>query len=197
MEELSPEPQQETVQSGSSTTDSQDPSSENKTQSKTDTSLEEKTNTGSETKLGVKPNESDVSLASQDTEVTSRQGDKLESSSQILETSEGEDEILEAPYGGSLSLARIQSLVSMTTPRDGSQPHLKGQVPPFVEFDLSIDGFGCLFFPSLFPQSIDQVQLYVQYMYIQCMQTCSDMCMYCTCIVLCMFRTVFTLALFL
>ncbi len=64
----------------------------------------------------------------------------------------------EAPYGGSLSLARIQSLVSMTTPRDGGQPGLMGQVPPFVEFDLSIDGFGCLFLPSLFPQSIDQVQ---------------------------------------
>jgi len=23
---------------------------------------------------------------------------------------------------------------------------------PFVEFDLSIDGFGCLFLPSVFPQ---------------------------------------------
>ena len=67
----------------------------------------------------------------------------------------------EAPYGTSLSLARIQSLVSMTTPRDGNQPGVMGQTPPFVEFDLSIDGFGCLFLPSLFPQSIDQVRLCV------------------------------------
>ena len=41
-----------------------------------------------------------------------------------------------APYGGSLSLARIQSLVSMTTPRDGFQMGMIGN-PPFVEFDLS------------------------------------------------------------
>ena len=60
-----------------------------------------------------------------------------------------------APYGGSLSLARIQSLVSMTTPRDGFQMGMIGN-PPFVEFDLSINGFGCLFLPSVFPQSIGQ-----------------------------------------
>lgn len=57
-----------------------------------------------------------------------------------------------APFGGSLSLARIQSLVTMTTPRDGCQPVIVG-APPFVEFDLSIDGFGCLFLPSIFPHS--------------------------------------------
>ena len=61
-----------------------------------------------------------------------------------------------APFGGSLSLARVQSLVSMTTPRDGNQ---EGMIrnPPFVEFDLSIDGFACLFLPSVFPMSISQV----------------------------------------
>ncbi len=57
-----------------------------------------------------------------------------------------------APFGGSLSLARIQSLVTMTTPRDGCQPVIIG-APPFVEFDLSVDGFGCLFLPSVFPHS--------------------------------------------
>ena len=61
-----------------------------------------------------------------------------------------------APFGGSLSLARVQSLVSMTTPRDGNQAGLV-RMPPFVEFDLSIDGFACLFLPSVFPQSISQV----------------------------------------
>ena len=54
--------------------------------------------------------------------------------------------------GGSLSLARIQSLVSMTTPRDGYQIGNVGN-PAFVEFDLSIDGFASLFIPSVFPQS--------------------------------------------
>lgn len=64
-----------------------------------------------------------------------------------------------APFGGSLSLARVQSLVSMTTPRDGNQ---EGMIrnPPFVEFDLSIDGFACLFLPSVFPQSISQASMH-------------------------------------
>lgn len=64
--------------------------------------------------------------------------------------------IKNAPFGGSLSLARVQSLVSMTTPRDGNQEGALRN-PPFVEFDLSIDGFACLFLPSVFPQSIAQV----------------------------------------
>ncbi len=55
-----------------------------------------------------------------------------------------------APFGGSLSLARIQSLVTMTTSRDGCQSLVAG-APPFIEFDLSVDGFGCLFLPSVFP----------------------------------------------
>lgn len=55
--------------------------------------------------------------------------------------------------GKPLSLARIQSLVSMTTPRDGNLSGISiGSCPPFVEFDMSIDGFGCLFLPSVFPQ---------------------------------------------
>ena len=54
-------------------------------------------------------------------------------------------------FGSSLSLARIQSLVSMTTPRGSSGSQIS---PSFVEFNLSCDGFGCLFLPSVFPQSI-------------------------------------------
>lgn len=55
--------------------------------------------------------------------------------------------------GKPLSLARIQSLVSMTTPRDGILSGFgTGACPPFVEFDMSIDGFGSLFIPSVFPQ---------------------------------------------
>ena len=55
--------------------------------------------------------------------------------------------------GKPLSLARIQSLVSMTTPRDGILygSSSLGSSPPFVEFDMSLDGFGCLFLPSVFP----------------------------------------------
>ena len=54
-------------------------------------------------------------------------------------------------FGGSMSLARIQSLVSMTTPRGSSGTQSS---PAFVEFNLSCDGFGCLFLPSVFPQYI-------------------------------------------
>ena len=60
-------------------------------------------------------------------------------------------------YGGSLSLARIQSLVSMTTPRASNMSTVLGS-PMFIEIDHSIDGFGCLFLPSVFPQQIQQMQ---------------------------------------
>ena len=60
-------------------------------------------------------------------------------------------------YGGSLSLARIQSLVSMTTPRASNISSVLGS-PMFIEIDHSIDGFGCLFLPSVFPQQISPSQ---------------------------------------
>ena len=62
-----------------------------------------------------------------------------------------------AKYGGSLSLARIQSLVSMTTPRSSNLSTILGS-PSFIEIDHSIDGFGCLFLPSVFPQTITAPQ---------------------------------------
>ena len=58
-------------------------------------------------------------------------------------------------YGKSLSLNIIQSLVSMTIPRNDFHMGMNCN-PSFVEFDLSIDGFGCLFLPSVFPLSIDR-----------------------------------------
>ena len=61
------------------------------------------------------------------------------------------------PYGSPLSLARIQSLVSMTLPRDGYQIDNIG-TPAFVEFDLSIDGFASLFISNVFPHSFSQVR---------------------------------------
>ena len=114
---------------------------------------EEPTSTATSAEVNVDPNTPDSKIE----ENSSNTNELAETASS--NQSEDDPQLSqneEAPYGGSLSLARIQSLVSMTTPRDGGQPGLMGQVPPFVEFDLSIDGFGCLFLPSLFPQGIDQ-----------------------------------------
>ena len=54
--------------------------------------------------------------------------------------------------GGFVPLTRIKTLVSMTTPKD---LHIQNNsiLPPFVEFDMSSEGFGCLYIPSLAPQS--------------------------------------------
>ena len=52
-------------------------------------------------------------------------------------------------FGSSLSLGRVQSLVSMTTPRGVTGVQV---TPSFVEFNLSRTGYGCLFLPSVFPQ---------------------------------------------
>lgn len=61
--------------------------------------------------------------------------------------------------GSAVPLHRIKSLVSMSTPRDvvsGYHPgrhHRSLFSPPFVEFDMQPEGFGCLFLPSVAPQS--------------------------------------------
>uniref|UniRef100_A0A1A8MNN4 WD repeat and FYVE domain containing 3 n=1 Tax=Nothobranchius pienaari TaxID=704102 RepID=A0A1A8MNN4_9TELE len=47
-------------------------------------------------------------------------------------------------------LTRVKCLVSMTTPHD-IRLHGSAVTPPFVEFDTSLEGFGCLFLPSLAP----------------------------------------------
>ncbi|XP_029115173.1 WD repeat and FYVE domain-containing protein 3 isoform X3 [Scleropages formosus] len=49
-------------------------------------------------------------------------------------------------------LARVKSLVSMTTPHNIRQ---RGSsiTPAFVEFDMSLEGFGCLFLPSVAPHN--------------------------------------------
>lgn len=58
------------------------------------------------------------------------------------------------PYrsGGPVPLTRIKTLVSMTTPRD-FRAHGSCTLPPFVEMDMSAEGFGCLYLPSVAPQS--------------------------------------------
>lgn len=61
---------------------------------------------------------------------------------------------LQKPYesGGSVPLTRIKTLVSMTTPRD-FRAHASCILPPFTEFDMSTEGFGCLYLPSVAPQA--------------------------------------------
>lgn len=54
--------------------------------------------------------------------------------------------------GGPVPLTRIKTLVSMTTPRDFRAQN-SFILPPFVEFDMSAEGFGCLYLPSIAPQS--------------------------------------------
>ncbi|XP_058460935.1 WD repeat and FYVE domain-containing protein 3 isoform X2 [Malaya genurostris] len=65
--------------------------------------------------------------------------------------------IYEKKTGSSTSftipLTRIKTLVSMTTPRD-FRAHGSYTLPPFVEMDMSSEGFGCIFLPSLAPQAI-------------------------------------------
>ena len=53
--------------------------------------------------------------------------------------------------GGAVPLTRVKCLVSMTTPRD-VRLHGASITPAFVEFDMSAEGFGCLYLPSIAPQ---------------------------------------------
>ncbi|CAG9859319.1 unnamed protein product [Phyllotreta striolata] len=54
--------------------------------------------------------------------------------------------------GHPVPLTRIKTLVSMTTPKD-FRAQSSYTLPPFVEFDMSAEGFGCLYLPSIAPQS--------------------------------------------
>ncbi|KRZ15735.1 WD repeat and FYVE domain-containing protein 3 [Trichinella zimbabwensis] len=55
------------------------------------------------------------------------------------------------PCGSNVvALNRVKTLVSMMTPKD-LRLSLLNASPPFVEFDMSIEGFGCIFLPSIAP----------------------------------------------
>ncbi|XP_018321850.1 WD repeat and FYVE domain-containing protein 3 [Agrilus planipennis] len=56
------------------------------------------------------------------------------------------------PGGGPIPLTRIKTLVSVTTPKD-FRSQSSYTMPPFIEFDMSAEGFGCLYLPSIAPQS--------------------------------------------
>ncbi|XP_073985786.1 WD repeat and FYVE domain containing 3 bchs [Rhodnius prolixus] len=61
------------------------------------------------------------------------------------------DEMCDSVGGGPVPLSRVKTLVSMTTARSGS---VVASSPPFVEMDMSGEGFGCLYLASVAPQSI-------------------------------------------
>ncbi|XP_043911583.1 WD repeat- and FYVE domain-containing protein 4 [Protopterus annectens] len=56
--------------------------------------------------------------------------------------------LLHAPKGSAVASQRIVSLVTMTSPRSFHQNQIS-ITPSFVEFDMSANGYGCLFFPTL------------------------------------------------
>ncbi|XP_065602222.1 WD repeat- and FYVE domain-containing protein 4 isoform X2 [Cyrtonyx montezumae] len=50
--------------------------------------------------------------------------------------------------GSALALQTAMSLISMTSPRN-LQLHSSALAPSFVEFDMSMEGYGCLYLPTL------------------------------------------------
>uniref|UniRef100_A0A4W3HF18 WD repeat and FYVE domain containing 3 n=1 Tax=Callorhinchus milii TaxID=7868 RepID=A0A4W3HF18_CALMI len=60
--------------------------------------------------------------------------------------------LLKGAEGSTVPLTRVKCLVSMTTPHD-IRLHGSSVTPAFVEFDTSLEGFGCLFLPSLAPHN--------------------------------------------
>ncbi|XP_072662463.1 WD repeat- and FYVE domain-containing protein 4 isoform X2 [Canis lupus baileyi] len=50
--------------------------------------------------------------------------------------------------GSATALQTSMSLISMTSPRN-LQPQRAALAPSFVEFDMSVEGYGCLFIPTL------------------------------------------------
>ena len=89
--------------------------------------------------------------------ITSQNSDKLDV---ITESEESKNSSLvqnelnslkdKHSFGNKLSVAKIQSLVSMASLRRGGLGGTR-DCPSFVEFDMSIEGFAYLFFPSVFP----------------------------------------------
>ncbi|XP_045551374.1 WD repeat and FYVE domain-containing protein 3 isoform X1 [Salmo salar] len=60
--------------------------------------------------------------------------------------------LVRSAEGSTVPLTRVKCLVSMTTPHD-IRLHGSAVTPAFVEFDTSLEGFGCLFQPSLAPHN--------------------------------------------
>ncbi|KAL4623281.1 WD repeat and FYVE domain-containing protein 3-like isoform X1 [Arapaima gigas] len=60
--------------------------------------------------------------------------------------------LVRSPKDSTVPLARVKCLVSMTTPHNIRQSG-SSVTPAFVEFDMSLEGFGCLFLPSVAPHN--------------------------------------------
>nr|XP_033770548.1 WD repeat and FYVE domain-containing protein 3 isoform X3 [Geotrypetes seraphini] len=60
--------------------------------------------------------------------------------------------LVKSAEGSTVPLTRVKCLVSMTTPHD-IRLHGSSVTPAFIEFDTSLEGFGCLFLPSLAPHN--------------------------------------------
>ncbi|XP_077377164.1 WD repeat and FYVE domain-containing protein 3 isoform X1 [Festucalex cinctus] len=60
--------------------------------------------------------------------------------------------LVRSAEGSAVPLTRVKCLVSMTTPHD-IRLHGSADTPAYVEFDASLEGFGCLFLPSLAPHN--------------------------------------------
>ncbi|XP_051026473.1 WD repeat and FYVE domain-containing protein 3 [Acomys russatus] len=60
--------------------------------------------------------------------------------------------LVKSAEGSTVPLTRVKCLVSMTTPHD-IRLHGSSVTPAFVEFDTSLEGFGCLFLPSVAPHN--------------------------------------------
>lgn len=60
-------------------------------------------------------------------------------------------------------LSRVKTLVSMTTPRSNNSNERTNEqsLTPFCEFDMSAEGFGCLFVPSLGSAGVNYSQDFV------------------------------------
>lgn len=74
--------------------------------------------------------------------------------SRDLDADDEEDELAKLTAGnegGPVPLSRVKTLVSMMTPKDFRLAGVNIS-PPFVEFDMSVEGFGCIFLPSIAPQ---------------------------------------------
>ncbi|XP_060740179.1 WD repeat and FYVE domain-containing protein 3 isoform X1 [Tachysurus vachellii] len=61
--------------------------------------------------------------------------------------------LVRSAEASAVPLTRVKCLVSMTTPHDIIRLHGSALTPAFVEFDTALEGFGCLFLPSLAPHN--------------------------------------------
>ena len=104
--------------------------------------------------LGETPLESSRSSSGLNNQTGVLEKEEEETAEDVDEEEEVEEEEelpCQSPCGGAVPLTRVKCVVSMTTPRD-ARAHGATDSPSFVEFDMSVDGFGCLFLPAIAPQ---------------------------------------------